>query len=59
MIGHAYIARQGISQALFELVLEDWLSEEGALIAARQMLRENALRIFDYARVQKEWKQKV
>ncbi|HZR40093.1 MAG TPA: amidohydrolase family protein [Ktedonobacteraceae bacterium] len=59
IVGHAYIARQGISQALSELILEDWLSEESALVVARQMLRENALRVFDYARVQKEWKQKV
>lgn len=55
IVGHAWIARQGITQVLSELVLEGWMSEESALRAARQMLRENALSLFEYERVRNEW----
>ncbi|GCE08300.1 amidohydrolase family protein [Dictyobacter aurantiacus] len=51
IVGHAYIARRGISQALSELVLEGWLSEEKALRVARHIMRDNAQRVFDYQRV--------
>lgn len=59
IVGHAWIARQGISQALSELVQEDWLSEESALQVARQLLRENAQNVFAYERVQREWRQNI
>lgn len=59
VVGHAWIARRGIAQALSELVLEGWMSEENALRAVRQMLRENALSLFEYERVQREWQQQV
>ncbi|MBO0780577.1 MAG: amidohydrolase family protein [Ktedonobacteraceae bacterium] len=59
VVGHAHIARQGITQALSELIHEGWLTEETAMLVARQLLRENAQRVFDYERVQRNWQRYV
>lgn len=56
VVGHAHIARQGISQTLSELVLEGWLSEKVALDIAHQIMHTNAQRVFDYERVRQAWK---
>jgi len=44
--GHAAIARQGIAQALIQLVDEGWLSTESALDLVEPIQRGNARRIF-------------
>ena len=44
--GHASIARQGIAQALAELVDEQWLSLDEALALADLVMHENARRLY-------------
>jgi predicted TIM-barrel fold metal-dependent hydrolase len=44
--GHSRIARQGVAQALSELVDEGWMSEDEALDAARMVLHDNAQALF-------------
>ena len=46
VLGHAVIARQGISQALTELVEEGWLSRQEALDLVEPLLRGNARELF-------------
>lgn len=47
IVGHADMARQGIAQALSELVEEHWLSEKDALAAAERVMHRNAREVFD------------
>ncbi|MFB3785766.1 MAG: amidohydrolase family protein [bacterium] len=47
VIGHAAIARQGIAQALIQLVEEGWLSTGAALDLVEPIQRGNARRIFN------------
>lgn len=49
VVGHARIARQGVTQALSELVEEGWLGERDALDAASRILRDNAHEVFRIA----------
>ena len=49
MLGHATIARRGISQALFELVDEGWLTLNDALELVDMVMHGNARRIFRLA----------
>lgn len=46
VVGHAWIARQGIALALSELVEEGWLSLDSALELVDPLMRGNARRIF-------------
>lgn len=46
--GHAVIARRGLTQALSELVAEDWISGEDAIGLAPQLMRDNAAALFNY-----------
>jgi predicted TIM-barrel fold metal-dependent hydrolase len=46
VVGHAAIARQGLAQALSELVDEDWLTERGALDLIEPLMRGNAHALF-------------
>ena len=41
IVGHAAVARQGLTQALAELVEEGWLNEPGAVEAAERVMRGN------------------
>jgi predicted TIM-barrel fold metal-dependent hydrolase len=47
VLGHAQVARQGIAQALSELVLEKWLTLEDALELVEPIMRGNARNIFN------------
>ena len=47
VLGHAQIARQGITLALNELVDEGWLSLPDALELVGPLMRENAHQIFN------------
>jgi hypothetical protein len=46
IVGHAAIARQGLAQALSELVAEDWLTEAAALDLVTPLMRGNAIDLF-------------
>jgi hypothetical protein len=46
VIGHARIARQGLAQALEELVSERWLTEDEALDLVEPLMRGNAEALF-------------
>jgi hypothetical protein len=54
--GHAAIARQGITQAIAELIEEDWLAEEEAPALIDRIMRGNAHEIYAYERALKNWK---
>ena len=47
VVGHAIMARQGITQALSELVDEGWLLLDDALDLVEPIMRGNARRVFD------------
>jgi uncharacterized protein len=47
LIGHAAIARKGITQALSELVAEDWIGYNDALDLADDLMYKNAERLFN------------
>ncbi|NOY58035.1 MAG: amidohydrolase family protein [Calditrichaeota bacterium] len=49
VLGHAVIARQGIAQALSELVEEEWLTLQDALDLVDPIMHENAEHIFNLA----------
>lgn len=49
VLGHARIARKGLTLALSELVAEGWMSEAAAIEAAERILRANALELFPRA----------
>lgn len=53
--GHARIARQGLAQALGELVEEHWLSENELPDLVERLMRGNARDIFDYEGTLKAW----
>ena len=46
VVGHAVMARRGITQALTELVEEDWLGQPEALALVEPLLRGNARELF-------------
>jgi hypothetical protein len=46
IVGHAAIARQGLAQALDELVDEGWLAPAAALALVEPLMRGNALALF-------------
>ena len=46
VVGHAAIARQGLGQALAELVAEGWLRERDALDLVEPLMRGNARALF-------------
>jgi hypothetical protein len=58
VVGHAAIARQGLAQALSELIEEGWLSEREALDLVAPLMRGNAIELFpslrDRAKLQAE-----
>ncbi len=47
VVGHAEIARQGLAQALSELVDESWLTESEALGLVEPLMRGNAYQVFN------------
>lgn len=49
VVGHAEIARRGLTQALSELVHEKWLSEAEALDLVEPLMRQNAYDFFHIA----------
>ena len=46
IVGHAAVARQGLAQALSELVEEKWLTEAAALELVEPLMRGNARALF-------------
>ena len=58
VVGHAVIARRGIAQAFTELVREGWVSESDIPELVDRVMRGNAHELFDYDRVQRNWKVK-
>jgi uncharacterized protein len=46
IVGHAAVARQGLAQALSELVEEKWLTEAAALDLVEPLMRGNARALF-------------
>lgn len=46
IVGHAAIARQGLAQALDELVADDWLTERAAFDAIDPLMHRNARALF-------------
>jgi predicted TIM-barrel fold metal-dependent hydrolase len=46
IVGHAAVARQGLAQALSELVEEKWLTEAAALALIEPLMRGNARALF-------------
>ena len=57
VLGHAVIARRGITQALSQLVEEGWLTLDSALEKADMIMHTNARRIFNLAEKEKVLKQ--
>ncbi len=53
--GHAAIARQGITQALCELVEEGWIDEGAVPELVERLMRGNAHEMFDYEKTQLNW----
>ncbi len=53
VLGHAVIARRGITQALSELVEEGWLTLDSALEKADMIMHTNARQIFNLAEKEK------
>jgi predicted TIM-barrel fold metal-dependent hydrolase len=49
VVGHAAIARHGLTQALSELVDEEWLTENEALALVEPLMRGNAWNVFRLA----------
>jgi uncharacterized protein len=47
LIGHALVARKGISQVLNELVSEDWISLDNALELVEPLMFKNAEKLFE------------
>ena len=52
VVGHAAIARHGLTQALSELVNEEWLTENEALALVEPLMRGNAWNVFRMAEKQ-------
>lgn len=50
VLGHAMLARRGIAQALFELVVEEWLTLPDALDLVDPLLHNNARQLFHLAK---------
>lgn len=49
VVGHAAIARHGLTQALAELAAEGWLSESEAMDLVQPLMRGNAMEVFRIA----------
>ena len=47
LIGHAFVARKGITQALTELVVENWMSIDDALDLVDILMYKNAEKMFE------------
>jgi hypothetical protein len=47
LIGHAKIARKGISLALSELIKDKWISEKDAIEIANGIMWKNAEKIYE------------
>lgn len=53
--GHATIARQGLAQALSELVDEDWIGSAEIPNLIESLMRGNASRLFSYEETLQHW----
>jgi predicted TIM-barrel fold metal-dependent hydrolase len=49
IVGHAAIARQGLAQALDELIEEQWLTADAALDLVQPLMQGNAVSLFSRA----------
>jgi hypothetical protein len=54
--GHAAVARQGLAQAVSELVEEGWVGSTDVSDLIETLMRGNAHRIFSYEETLKHWK---
>jgi len=54
--GHAAVARQGIAQAISELIEEGWLPEDEAPALVDRIMRGNAHETYEYDRALKNWR---
>ncbi len=54
-VGHARVARQGIAQAVTELVEEDWIEEEDVGELVERLMRGNAHEVFNHERALTNW----
>ncbi len=55
IVGHARLAREGITRVLSELVNEGYFSESDALETAQRLMRGNALEVFDFEATLAAW----
>ncbi len=55
IVGHARLAREGITRVLSELVTEGYFSEQDALDTALRIMRGNALDVFDFEETLAAW----
>lgn len=53
--GHAAVARQGLAQAISELIEEGWLAAAEVESLVERLMRGNAQRFFDYDRALAAW----
>ncbi|MCX5771689.1 MAG: amidohydrolase family protein [Candidatus Hydrogenedentes bacterium] len=56
VVGHAAIARRGVTQAITELIEEGWLSENDAPDLVDRIMRGNAHELFPYDSSLKNWR---
>lgn len=54
-VGHAAVARQGLTQAISELVEEGWVEERDVPSLVERLMRGNAHELFDYERALANW----
>ncbi len=54
--GHAAVARQGLAQAVSELVAENWVGAGEVETLIRRLMCGNAHELFDYERATSAWK---
>ncbi len=55
VVGHARIARRGITQAVTELVEERWIDENDVEALVERIMRGNAHDIYEYDRALRNW----
>ena len=55
IVGHARLARDGITRALSELVTDGYFSEQDAHETAQRIMRDNALEVFDFKGALAAW----
>lgn len=56
VVGHAAIARHGVTQAIAELIEEGWLPESDAPDLIQRIMNGNALDLFPYESAVNNWR---